>query len=546
MSVSAGLLAQASPAGVEVGPRVAAHLLRRIGYGPRPGDVAQVLRQGLERYVLEQIEAPADPDLDQRLRRLTTLGYPIGQVVALYNADNRSIGPILDEFYLAKLIRAVHGRNQLQEVLTDFWFNHFNVFIGDGFDRYATPAYERDAIRPHVLGRFRDLLGATAAHPAMLFYLDNYLSSVARTDPRTGRLIQGLNENYGRELLELHTVGVDAGYTQEHVFDAARCFTGWTIDQRQGVFVYRAQNHDTAAKSVFGLGVPSGGGREDGERLLDYLAEHPATARFVSRKLLQRLVTDDPSDALVGRIAATFESTGGDIAAVVRAIVSTAEFWAEAFGPGRPRTPLEYVAGALRAAGAEVNQGRAATAALAAMGMPLYGCLPPTGYSNRAADWVNPSSHLARMNFGLDLAVGAVNGVAVRPARAGGARRRGRGGCAGPLRRVVARDLRRRPLAGDPRGGGAGGDGRQRQRGGAGGGPRARQPRDAGEVGNGFLGRVASRVPARGRPGRGRHRIPAVVAAGAHRAGRGRRRQGARPGLPARRVRRAQPLRALR
>jgi uncharacterized protein (DUF1800 family) len=413
MSVSAGLLAQASPAGVEVGPRVAAHLLRRIGYGPRPGDLAQVLRQGLERYVLEQIEAPSDPDLDQRLRRLPTLGYSIGQVVALYNADNRSIGPILDEFYLARLIRAVHGRNQLQEVLTDFWFNHFNVFIGDGFDRYATPAYERDAIRPHVLGRFRDLLGATASHPAMLFYLDNYLSTAARTDPRTGRLIQGLNENYGRELLELHTVGVDAGYTQEHVFDAARCFTGWTIDQRQGTFLYRAPNHDTGAKSVFGLALPSGGGREEGERLLDHLAEHPATARFVSRKLLQRLVTDDPSDALVGRIAATFESTGGDIAAVVRAIVSTAEFWAEAFGAGRPRTPLEYVAGALRAAGAEVNQGRAATAALAAMGMPLYGCLPPTGYSNRAADWVNPSSHLARMNFGLDLAVGAVNGVAV-------------------------------------------------------------------------------------------------------------------------------------
>jgi uncharacterized protein (DUF1800 family) len=413
MSVTASVLAQVSPSGLEVGPRAAAHLLRRLGYGPRPGDVAQVLRQGLERYVLEQIEAPADPDLDVRLRRLTTLGYPIAQVVALYTADNRSIGPILDEFYLARLIRAVHGRNQLQEVMTDFWFNHFNVFIGDGFDRYSTPAYERDAIRPHVLGRFRDLLGATAAHPAMLFYLDNYLSSVARTDPRTGRLLSGLNENYGRELMELHTVGVDAGYTQEHVFDAARCFTGWTIDQRQGVFVYRAQNHDTGAKSVFGLSVPSGGGREDGERLLDYLADHPSTARFVSRKLLQRFVTDDPPEALVARIAATFASTGGDIAAVVRAIVGSAEFWAEAFGPGRPRTPLEYVAGALRAVDAEVNTGRAVVASLSAMGMPLYGCLPPTGYSNRAADWVNPSSHLARMNFGLDLAAGAVAGVSV-------------------------------------------------------------------------------------------------------------------------------------
>src|SRR4030095_2430725 len=228
MSVSASVLAQAS--GVDLGPRVAAHLLRRIGYGPRPGDIGRVLRQGLERYVEEQLAPPGDPELDTRLRRLTTLDYSIGQVLAAYNANNSAIGPILDEFYLARLIRAAHGRNQLQEVLVDFWFNHFNVFIGDGFDRYSTPAYERDAIRPHVLGRFRDMLGCTAAHPAMLFYLDNYLSTVSRGDPRTGRLIQGLNENYGRELMELHTVGVDAGYTQEHGVAAARCFTGGNLD----------------------------------------------------------------------------------------------------------------------------------------------------------------------------------------------------------------------------------------------------------------------------------------------------------------------------
>jgi hypothetical protein len=411
MSVSASISAQA--ASVNIGQRAAAHLLRRIGYGPAPGDIRQVLAQGIERYVEEQIEAPPDPELDTRLRRLTTLGYSIAQVLAAYNANNAAIGPILDEFYLAKLIRAVHGRNQLQEVLTDFWFNHFNVFIGDGFDRYATPAYERDAIRPHVLGRFRDLLGATAAHPAMLFYLDNYLSTVSRVDPRTGRLVQGLNENYGRELMELHTIGVDAGYTQEHVFDAARCFTGWGIDQRLGVFVYRPQNHDTGAKSVFGLNVPAGGGKEDGDRLLDYLAEHPATARFVSRKLLQRFVADDPSQRLVERTAATFESSGGDMAAVLRTIIGSAEFWAEAFGTGKPRTPLEFVAGALRAVDAQVNAGRALTATLATMGMPLFGCLPPTGYSNRGDDWLNPSSHLARMNFALDLAANAVNGVAV-------------------------------------------------------------------------------------------------------------------------------------
>ena len=411
MSVSGTISAQATS--VTLGPRLAAHLLRRIGFGPRPGDIGRVLAQGLERYVEEQIEAPPDPELGSRLSRLGTLGYSIAQVLAAYNANNAAIGPILDELYLAKLIRAVHGQNQLQEVLTDFWFNHFNVFIGDGFDRYSTAAYERDAIRPHVLGRFRDLLGATAAHPAMLFYLDNYLSTVSRIDPRTGRLLQGLNENYGRELMELHTIGVDAGYTQEHVFDAARCFTGWTIDQRQGVFVYRPQNHDTGAKTVFGLNVPAGGGKEDGDKLLDHLAEHPSTARFVSRKLLQRFVADDPPPRLVERTAATFLSTGGDIAAVMRTIVGSTEFWAEAFGAGKPRTPLEFVAGALRAVDAQVNAGRALTATVAAMGMPLFGCLPPTGYSNRGDAWLNPSSHLSRMNFALDLAANAVNGVSV-------------------------------------------------------------------------------------------------------------------------------------
>jgi uncharacterized protein (DUF1800 family) len=264
-----------------------------------------------------------------------------------------------------------------------------------------------------VLGRFRDLLGATAAHPGMLFYLDNYLSTVSRVDPRTGRLLQGLNENYGRELMELHTIGVDAGYTQEHVFDAARCFTGWTIDQRQGTFVFRPQNHDTGAKTVFGLQVPAGGGKEDGDKLLDHLAEHPSTARFVSRKLLQRFVADDPPAGLVDRTAATFLSTGGDIGAVMRTIVGSSEFWAEAFGAGKPRTPLEFVVGALRAVDAQVNTGRALTATLAALGQPLFACLPPTGYSNRGDAWLNPSSHLGRMNFALDLAGNAVNGVTV-------------------------------------------------------------------------------------------------------------------------------------
>ena len=203
-----------------LGPRVAQHLLNRAGYGPRPGQIAAVLDQGLTEWIEEQLAPGADPELDTRLRGFTTLGYSTSQVLSLYNADNRTIGVILDEFASAKVVRAAHARNQLQEVLVDFWFNHFNVFVQDGFDRYSISSYERDAVRPNVLGRFRDLLGAVTLHPAMLYYLDNYLNTVPRT--QGGRPVGGINENHGRELLELHTVGVDAGYTQGDVIDASR------------------------------------------------------------------------------------------------------------------------------------------------------------------------------------------------------------------------------------------------------------------------------------------------------------------------------------
>jgi uncharacterized protein (DUF1800 family) len=398
---------------VEIGPRTALHALSRLGFGPSPGDIRQVLSKGLQRYIEEQLEPTPDPDVQQRLQGLRTLAYPISQVLTLYRADQGAIGPIVDEFMTAKVIRAVHSRNQLEEVLVDFWFNHFNVNLNDGFVRYSIMAYERDAIRPHVLGRFRDLLGAVAAHPTMLFYLDNYLSTASRVV--NGKLVQGLNENYGRELLELHTLGVDAGYTQEHVFDAARCFTGWGIDNTgtTGGFLYRAGNHDTAAKSVFGLNLPAGGGRDDGEKLLDYLAAHPATAHFISKKLARRFVADDPPASLVDKMAATFLSSGGDTRQVLRTMIGSTEFWAEAFGSGKPRTPYEFTFAALRAADVQVNAARGVTAALSAMGMPLFQCIPPTGYSNRGVDWLNPSSQLARMNFALDLAAGAVAGVTV-------------------------------------------------------------------------------------------------------------------------------------
>jgi len=401
----------------DVGRRAAFHALNRLAYGPGPGDVQRVLDEGLEAWILKQLHPPdSDPDLDSRLRSLPSIGYSTQQILAIYNADNRNIGPLINDFYTAKLIRSVHAQNQLQEVMVDFWFNHFNVNINTGFVRYSIMSYERDAIRPNVLGKFRSLLGATAAHPAMLFYLDNYLSTVSRVV--SGRLIQGLNENYGRELLELHTVGVDAGYTQQHVFDAARCFTGWGIDNQgsSGQFLYRSQNHDTTAKSVFGLSVPAGGQKTDGDRLLDYLALHPATAHFVSRKLAQRFVSDDPPQTLIEKMADTWRSSDGDITEVLLRMFGSTEFWAEEFagGQGKPKTPFEFVVSAVRALSGNVMSGTAGlTGYLANMGYPLYQCIPPTGYSFRGADWLNASSQLYRMNFSLDLAANRIGGVTV-------------------------------------------------------------------------------------------------------------------------------------
>ena len=399
------------PAPETLGPRVVQHLLSRAGYGPRPGEIDAVLKSGPTKWIEEQLDPGPDPELDQRLARYPTLSYTTSRILALYNADPRSIGVILDEFTNAKVVRAVHGKNQLEEVLVDFWFNHLNVFVNDGFDRYSISSYERDAIRPHVLGRFRDLVQAASLHPAMLFYLDNYLNTVPR---RVGnRVTGGINENQGRELLELHTVGVDAGYSQADVYEASRCLTGHGIDNltTSGAYQYRAANHDNEAKQVFGLSVPAAGGESDVQRLFDHLASHPATARFISKRLCQRFVADDPAAGLVERLADVFLRTDGDLHEVAKALFGSAEFWAEAFGSGKPRTPLEFVAGALRASGAEVQNPRAVRGTLADMGMPLYACNPPTGYGNRGAEWLNPSSQLYRMNFALDLAAGAVSGV---------------------------------------------------------------------------------------------------------------------------------------
>jgi uncharacterized protein (DUF1800 family) len=400
------------PTAETLGTRVALHLLSRAGYGPRPGDIDQILKQGPTGWIEEQLSPGPDPELEARLAGYSTLGLSTSRILALVAADPRAGTVVVDELVSAKIVRAVHGRNQLEEVLTDFWFNHFNVFVNDAFVRYSITSYERDAIRPRVFGRFRDLLGAASLHPAMLYYLDNYLNTVPR---RVGnRVVGGLNENQGRELLELHTVGVDAGYTQTDVVEASRCLTGHGIDNTTtgGNYLYRAASHDDGAKQVFGFAVPAGGGAADVEKLFDHLAEHPATARFLSRRLAERFVSDDPPAAVVDRLASVFLRTGGDLREVTRALFGSAEFWAEAFATRKPRTAFEFAAAALRASGAAVTSARAVRQAISDMGAPLYACNPPTGYSNRGADWLNPSSQLQRMNFALDLGAGAVAGVA--------------------------------------------------------------------------------------------------------------------------------------
>ncbi len=314
----------------------------------------------------------------------------------------------------SKLYRALYSNRQLEEVLTDFWYNHFNVFFDKGLDRYLVTSYERDAIRPHVLGKFEDLLRATARSPAMLFYLDNW-QSVGPQSPAGVRQKKGLNENYGRELLELHTLGVDGGYTQKDVTEVARCFTGWTIrrPRREAEFEFNTRMHDNGEKTVLGVRIPAGGGIQDGFRVLHILATHPATARFISRELAIRFVADEPPASLVDRMAATFRKRDGDLRAVLETMFHSPEFWSRGAYRSKTKSPLEMVASSLRALNADVDFGFGLSKQLMDLGEPLYRKAEPTGYSNSSQEWVNSAGLLARMNFGLALAKNQIPGVKV-------------------------------------------------------------------------------------------------------------------------------------
>ncbi len=315
----------------------------------------------------------------------------------------------------AKLDRAIYSNRQLQEQLADFWYNHFNVYLDKGNERFLVPAYERDAIRPHVMGNFRDLLLATAQSPAMLYYLDNF-QSVAPPKPNDKRKnARGLNENYGRELLELHTLGVDGGYTQKDVTEVARCFTGWSIGEplKGSAFRFNEKTHDQGEKTVLGTTIPAGRGIEDGLQVLDILVHHPSTARFISRKLAQRFVADRPPESLVDRMSETFRKSGGNIRDVMKTMLESREFWSKGAYRAKLKSPLEMVASAARAVNADVEDAFGLANQIANLGEPLYRKVEPTGYPNTGAQWINSAALLARFNFALNFAQNRLQGVQV-------------------------------------------------------------------------------------------------------------------------------------
>ena len=497
------------------------HVLNRIGYGARPGDVERVRQIGLAAYIDQQLhpERLADTAMTARLAGFPTLTLSTRQLADEYfipalevrqqvkqaagndpamqrpdpalprpdPAMQRPDAPpdgkpartpeqmelarksreVLNELTEQKILRAAYSDRQLEEVMTDFWFNHFNVFAGKGATQQYLTEYERDVIRPHVFGKFRDLLGATAQSPAMLFYLDNWQSAdpdaqnmgpqgrlgrggllgrpgqngrpgqVGRPGqkgrlggfggrgmpvppgaenpnaPNAQRQKRGLNENYGRELMELHTLGVDGGYTQEDVINVARAFTGWTIlgPRQGGDFHFEPRIHDAKEKVVLGHKIKAGGGQSDGEAVLDILAKHPATATFISTKLVRRFVADTPPPALVDRAAARFRETNGDIREVVRTILTSPEFFSAEAYRAKVKSPFEFVVSAVRATGTEVTSAMLLVQQVRQLGMPLYGCQPPTGYPDKAEAWVNTGALLNRMNFALQLVGGRMRGI---------------------------------------------------------------------------------------------------------------------------------------
>ncbi len=530
------------------------HVLNRLGFGARPGDAEKVKRIGLQKYIEQQLNAPLNdsPEVAARMKNLEVIDMETAEIFARYpngnallrqlegraamtpaamqtgNAaamdaepnenerrerqqkireyqqkyDLRPPAQITQQMQQARIIRAVYSENQLQEAMTDFWLNHFNVYAGKAAVRWLLPSYERDAIRKNALGNFKDLLAATAQHPAMLFYLDNFQSVAPNAQPANNRRNErieralkngrvpprlrenlkkrglsdeqieqrikqaqttgenpltpkkpknqrGINENYARELMELHTLGVEGGYTQKDIVEVARSFTGWTIadprgyrnaaandikgvesrqmnrlqkqmgapeDIESGEFYFNEKWHDTGEKVVLGQKINAGGMR-DGLKVIDVLAAHPSTARFIARKLAVKFVSDKPSEELIGRVAQAFQKSGGDIKATLRALFTDKDYFAPENYSAKIKTPFELLASSLRALDADVKASPALVGLLNKMGEPLYGYIAPTGYPDTAEDWVNTGALLERMNFAVALASNRIPQTKVNLAR---------------------------------------------------------------------------------------------------------------------------------
>ena len=458
----------AAPAGVwaqhaaPFSPRdSASHALNRLAYGPRPGEIERVARAGVLRWIDAQL-APDQIDdeaLAGREREFDVLKYDRGDLARLYAevqrarqqrkrmgdtaADKPDDSPVAvkgrrfaAQVQQLAVVRAALSQRQLYEVMVDFWTNHFNVYFAKGADRFLTPDYIEHTIRPHAMGKFEDLLIATAKSPAMLFYLDNWESVapgatppvVARARRRAwigvgaqhaaplppARAPKGINENYARELLELHTLGVDGGYDQHDVIEVARIFTGWSIrrPQQGGDFEFHDWAHDTGDKQVLGIEFERGHGMDEGIRLLKLLANHPATIHHVSRKLCQRFVSDDPPDGCVDDAVAAWQRTRGDIREVLRAVFHGPDFWSTVNVRAKVKTPLEFVVSAARATAADPDTTPRLAQMVARLGEPLYLHVAPDGYPEKEDAWVNSGALLDRMNAAVALAAGRLPGAA--------------------------------------------------------------------------------------------------------------------------------------
>jgi uncharacterized protein (DUF1800 family) len=419
------LLPIAAPSRAADSDRQVLHVLNRLAFGPNAEDFSYVKMIGVERYIAEQLDPTnvAEPfELRFRLAQLATLGLdPVD--LRQFFGPLRAVGgikPTLDDIKAqqqraslvfreaseARILRAVLSRRQLQQVMVNFWFNHFNIFAGEGLERIWIGDYEDRAIRPFALGRFRDLLFAVAKHPAMLVYLDNTQNTAVA---RTGQ--DRLNENFAREVMELHTLGADGGYSQDDVETLARVFTGWQVNSlTSAVFpgvpaVFEGARHDYGAKLFLGRPLLARG-KAEGEEALDILASSPATARHLGFELAQYFVADAPPPALAERLAARFLATGGDIRQMLKTLFDTPEFWTSA--GQKYKTPYEFVISAARAGGLPINNVRPLLSWIGRLGMPLYGCETPDGYKNTTQAWLSPDAMLQRIDFAAAFARGAV------------------------------------------------------------------------------------------------------------------------------------------